>query len=147
MTFISTTGLKVSLMTALWSQLQAAGFATNLVKAPFTPQLGTTLADITYADFVGYVAMISDPNPFVLWNDVLNSLFQLTPNQAPAARHVAVAGAIVAPQLMYGFCLQDGITTDLLCTKIFDAPIQVNATGDGCVIPLEFLSFHQDFLA
>lgn len=146
MDFVATTQIRSSTLVGLWSQMQADGWVLDLIQTAFAASLGIADTDFTLANFVGYVAAVGAAAPFVIFENELAGSFDFECEPAEPGGHVEVAGAIVAPQTIFGYCLHDGITTDLLATAAFPAPITVSRTGAGVAFPLHWLSFLGNFM-
>lgn len=146
MDFVATRFLRVETADLMQSQLTIDGFALDMVQAPFAPNLATVDADLTLANFVGYAPAISDPQPTNFLFDELRSAFIFQMNVNPPTSQSEIAGAIVAPQTMWGYCCHDGLTTSLLATALFPTPVPISEQGSGATFPLELFALLQNFM-
>lgn len=146
MDFVSSTFLKTELLVAYEGLLVIDGFAVNMAQNAFAPQLGTTLADITYANFVGYFPRVALGQAFTLFRDTEGGSYVLKPNFEFSNEEVEVAGAITGPQTIFGWLYQGGASGTLFCTALLPSPKEILAQGDGVQFPQTFLTFSDSFL-
>lgn len=146
MDFVATRFLRLELLESFKSQLDVSGFVLDMVQAPFAPNLGTVDADLTLANFVGYAFAPSDPAPNNFYEDELRSAFVFQMNLFPSSGQTEIAGAIVAPQTMWGYCCHDGLTTSLLATALFPTPVPITQQGSGATFPLELFVFSETYM-
>ncbi len=96
----------------------------GLFKAQIAPSRDTLLADVTPANYDGYVLGAA-----VTWSAVFDALNTLI-SVRTGATHYQPSGA-VTPNTIYGAYLVDNAGTNLLGCEVFDNPIEMNDAADG----------------
>jgi len=144
-TFVATRLLKLVTLDLYLSRLTIAGFFLDAIKTAFAPALTTTDSDFSLADFPGYVACPSDPQPVTLFHQTERDVFVFQGNPFPSPQQTIKASGIATPQTLFGWCMHS--STELLATQVFTTPIPIVEDGDGLAFPLELLAFAPAFLA
>lgn len=109
----------------------ATALKVHLASAAFTPSLGTTIASLTEATFVGYTAISAVVGNALQWSDPLTG--QLVCEMSPPAGgwHWACSGGTGLPQTIYGWWLSDNANAILWGSALLPSQVTITASGQG----------------